>query len=130
MFPLVEQASAAYPRTDTKLLNKGQNALVSNLGIGGDQDAYQRLVGSINSVVPVYSQIMQRGGVPTVSSQEHARELLDPSFGHERMMAGLKQLQKEIEQVQGVTGAVRERRRGGAPEPSQSFDGFSIERVQ
>jgi hypothetical protein len=92
-FPMLEQASAALPRTNYPLVNKAIESYRTNTG-----SPEQRQFGAaIQASITAYSQAMSRTGANTVHAQQHAEALFSKADGHEAIKATIQQLHKEME---------------------------------
>ncbi len=126
--PLAVAASEALPRTGVKSLNdliqKGKAATAS--------PELRRFAVANTGLVTAYSQVMQRGGIPTDSAREHAESILNTAFSKEDYAAGVDQLQQEIAAAKKAPAAIRKQfeQEWGGTAPGASGDGWSIQEVK
>jgi hypothetical protein len=92
---LVNDTSAAVPRSNYPVWNKVTNTYAENTG---DPKIVQ-FTGALNSYINAYARAINPSGSTTVSDKEHAREILDTAMSHGQITAGISQLQKELEQA-------------------------------
>lgn len=101
---LVNETSAAVPRTNYPVWNKVTNAYAENTG----DPNIVRFTGALNSYINAYARAINPSGSTTVSDKEHAREILDTAMSHGQIEAGIGQLQKELEQAKRAPSSASE----------------------
>lgn len=118
VIPIALNASEKVDRTKYPTLNS--IILASEKGTGGEDVV--KLLTATNSLISVYSRAISPTGVPTVSGQEHARELLSAAYAKGQYRAAVDVMSQEMEAAQASPGSVRQGFRegygGAAPPPA------------
>jgi hypothetical protein len=103
VIPLALAASEALPRSGFVPVDKAIQAYQS----GTNNVALRRFAAANQTLVNVYARAISPTGVPTVSGQDHARELLSTAFDQPSYKAVIGQMQQEIAAARNAPHDVR-----------------------
>lgn len=101
---LVEQYSAAFPRTEFVPINK----LWAMVAEGTGNVQIKQLDAAINSLVQTYSRAMAPTGVAPLTAQEHARALMRTVNTHAQLVGVVNTLKAEMERAGASVGKTRD----------------------
>jgi len=103
VMPLALQASKAVNRGKFVPLNTAIQAIQR----GSSDPALARFVAANTTLANVYARAISPTGVPTVSGNEHARDMLGTAPSQEAYEAVVGQMQKEAEAAEAAPGDVK-----------------------
>src|SRR5207342_3545626 len=96
LIPTIKTAHEGVIRTGSPFVNRFVSSILYNVPLDKDASAAeQKLMVAINTFIPVYVRAMKGTGVPDVTSQEHAREILSKNLSEGQLDAALAQLKFE-----------------------------------
>lgn len=107
VLPVVQQASAAVPRTNYPDLNK-----IIQIGEAktGDPNVV-KFGGGVNTLINLYARAISPTGSPTVSDKDHAREILSAAWSQGQFDAAVGMMQQEIKAALASPEKVRDEMR-------------------
>jgi hypothetical protein len=98
------------------------NAVENKWKVEKGDAGFAEYVQQMNALVNIYGRAVN-GGNATVSDKEHARDMLNPNMPLSAVRGSLKGFTREIDIAEQAPGKVRERMRGGAPQPQGGQSG-------
>lgn len=122
--PLALQASSALPRAGWVPIARAQQMVQS----GTNNPALRKFVTANEAVINTYARAVSPTGKPTVSGQEHARQLLSTAFDQTSYNAVISQMQREVDAARAAPRDVRQSLYGdvggmGANRPTRTATG-------